>query len=452
LIRFAALCAVLGLALAVMLLAGRRRWQPTALVAVAIALVLRGVVLGLAAGNGWQPYDFINDFTAAGTAVLHGQDPLVAVRDGGWHFLPPMAYAFAGELKLGQLLGLPWTVLGRILPVAADTVNVWLVGLLVTTRAAAGRPTRAAAGGRPAGPAAGGRFTRAAADGRPAGPGLPATARLQYACNPIGIMVSAIHGQIEPVALAFGLAALVLARRGRPVAAGLAVGAAIAINTWPVLIVPGVVLAISGWRPRLVSLALGAAVPAAFFLTIPLAAGGGVSGLRAAVAQLGIRPVTGEWGWGAIVDLLRGSGGALVVSPTLGYLGNLAILLALAAIFVAWRRADPVDLVAALLIGFLVTTTRFGAQYLLWPAPFLNARPSYRSDFALAIASLWAATGYLYLTMLPQNTYWAAHGPWSVASIVVIGSLALVLFARRPRGMAPWSTDTPRQSSPVLAD
>ena len=34
----------------------------------------------------------------------------------------------------------------------------------------------------------------------------------QYACNPLAILVASVHGQVEPVALVFGVAAFVVAR------------------------------------------------------------------------------------------------------------------------------------------------------------------------------------------------------------------------------------------------
>lgn len=411
-----ALAAILTAALVVLLAAERYHWQPAMPAALGVALVFRIAVAALAAHNSWQPYDFINDFPAAALAVLHHQDPLLTARVGGWHFLPPMAYICAAMLKLGTSLGIGWPVIGRVVPVVADLANVVLVGRLAQR--------------------------------------VPATRRLQYAVNPVAIMVCAIHGQIEPVALAFGLGALLLARRGRAGWAGLAIGAALAVNTWPVLILPGVVLFVRGWRARAIVLAGAVVVPLAFLLTIPLAAGGGWTGLVAAVHVLAhTRPVTGTWGWGAVVDLLGGSGGLLVVSPVLGLLGDLAILVGLFLVAYRWRRADPLTLVTALIAVFLVCTTRFGTQYLAWIAPFLNARPNRWSNRVLILASLWAGTGYLYLTTLPQASYWVANGRWSVASLVVVAGLVLLLFESRPRGVQRLPLNTAAApSSPALVE
>lgn len=415
-IRFFLLSAIVVAGLATMLFAGRRDWRPTLPQALAVAAVFRLLALIISAGNRWQPYDFVNDFTAAGNAVLHHVDPLAVVRDGGWHFLPPMAYVFAGELKLGAALGIGWPVLGRILPVAADLVTVALVGRIATRH--------------------------------------PAAARLQYACNPVAILVCAVHGQIEPVALALGLGGLVAAQSRRPYLSGGLLGAAIACNTWPVLLLPGVLLLHRGGRARARALAGTAAVPLAFLLTIPLAASGGYSGLLTTVEHLlRIRPVTGEWGWGAVVDMLGGSHGALVVSPTIGRIGTGISVVVLALVLYLWRRAQPYELTSALALALLATTSRFGAQYLLWPAPFLAARPNRWSRLTVVVSGLWAATGYLYLVTLPGNAYWAGHGPWSLASLAVIACLVATVTAT-PRGVRSAAPALPVavQPSPVLAD
>ena len=71
-----------------------------------------------------------------------------------------MAFVLAGELKLGQATHLPWPVVGRLAPVVADLILIPLIGKLATDRG----PLR----------------------------------RFQYACNPLVILICAIHGQLEP--------------------------------------------------------------------------------------------------------------------------------------------------------------------------------------------------------------------------------------------------------------
>jgi uncharacterized membrane protein len=72
-----------------------------------------------------------------------------------------------------------------------------------------------------------------------AAPERAARARWQYAVHPLPLLVVSWHGQIEPTAVALGLAALWLARRGRSGLGGLLLGLAVSVKTWPVLFAPG---------------------------------------------------------------------------------------------------------------------------------------------------------------------------------------------------------------------
>lgn len=80
------------------------------------------------------------------------------------------------------------------------------------------------------------------------------TRALQYAVNPLSLLVVALHGQVEPVALAFALGGILLIKSGRPVAGGVLLGVAVAARTWPVIIL----LAVLPLRdlPRLVRIVL----------------------------------------------------------------------------------------------------------------------------------------------------------------------------------------------------
>src|SRR5690606_30269540 len=132
--------------------------------------------MSTAVGDTHLPVYFVNSFRTAGEAVLNGQDPVLASK-GGWHFLPTIPYVY------GILLwfGVPWEYTGRIVTVVADIALIPLVAKL------AGGPRAS---------------LRA----------------FQYALNPLALMVACLHGQVEPVALVFGVAAFVAARGpGAPV-------------------------------------------------------------------------------------------------------------------------------------------------------------------------------------------------------------------------------------------
>ncbi len=159
---------VIGVPLA--LIAQWRDWRPPLIAAIGVGIAVRVLLMYTAAEGAWQPVDFVNSFKPAGEAVLRGEDPVLA-SNGGWHFLPTIPYVY------GILLwfGIPWEYAGRLVTVVADIVLIPLVAKL--------------AGGPKA-----------------------SLRAFQYALNPLALLVASIHGQVEPVALVFGVAAFVVAR------------------------------------------------------------------------------------------------------------------------------------------------------------------------------------------------------------------------------------------------
>jgi hypothetical protein len=389
----------LAIGLGLALLAARRDWAPPLVVTLLVGAALRISILVLAVRDGtWQPQDLGVDFLDAAKSVLNGQDPVNHVqREGGWHFLPFMAYLVAGERQLDLWLNLGWGTAARLAPVIADFALIPLTGRLATD------PRRRALCG------------------------------FQYACMPLAVMVSSIHGQFAPITLAFGVAALLAARNRRAHLAGVLIGLSVTSTSWSVLLVPGIALVVPGVRRRLIVLGWTAVVPAAFLLSSWLVLDTPLTRLPAtAKAVISTRPVVGDWGWTAIA-----THGELSVSPTLGHIGTLVLLLALLAAGWWWRRADPITLTVALLLVFVAVTYRFGAQYLLWPLPFLIARPTRGTWTAITAAAVWAAIGYLYTTRLSELDWWHAHTWWSLSSLAVIPLLIRALPWDRRRRTAP---------------
>jgi len=394
-----------GVALA--LLAAWRRWAPPVGAAVAAGAAFRVFVAVTSWRDSWQPPDFMYQFTDAIRAVLHHQDPL-RLPNSEWHFLPPMAYVNAGAYRLGELTHVPWQLIGRVVPVGADVVLIVLVGAL----------------------AGGGSRRRMAA--------------FQYASNPLPIMICAIHGQVEPVASALGVGALLLAMRGRPRphASGALLGLAIAVNSWPVLLVPGMLQAAAGWRSRLTTLAWACAVPLAFLVTGPIVIGYPARFLPGDVHALASpRGVIGDWGWTVLV-----TGGHQAIMPAWARAGMVILLIVLGAVWYVWRRAHPVDLIAAMNLAFLASSDRVSAQYLVWPVPCQQARPARGTQVALVACAAWAGAGYLWLSRAPTDDAWELmHIPWAYSSLAIVPFLVFAMPWRRrarrddtaiPRGTA----------------
>lgn len=374
-------------ALLVSLAACRRRWSPPLWIAIAVAAVLRIGVVVLADGH--TPHDVADYFQSAGQQVLKGHDPLVVLPRYQWNFLPFMPYVFALEIKTG----LTWEVAVKLAPVAADLVTVILVGHL--------------------------------SDQDHSG-----TARLLYALSPVAILVAAWHGQVEPIAVALGLSAMVLAARGASGSAGLAAGLAAAAKTWPILFMAGILGSLP-WRRWPVAITAAVVALGTWVVVAVVALHDGVH--RVFDGVTGYRSLTGTWGWSGLLHLthhLR-SGYTGPGIETAQKIGTLVTAVAILAAIGVFRKAPASDMMAAVLLVFLATTAGFGPQYLLWPVALLCVVCRRRPLTLLYMVLAAAYVGVFYLWALQDrrigsDLLWTLEG----LSLAIVVSAVLAL---------PWS-------------
>jgi hypothetical protein len=392
---------LLAVGCALMVVAQRRDWRPSLAIAIYVALVLRLVMLALAYRT--QPYDLVNDFQTAGYDVLHHQDPIINTRQNGWGSLPIYAFVLAGALWTSMHVHLSWLIIARIPPILCDVGVVWLVGELA--RAAGGRT---------------------------------ALRRFQYACNPIAILVCAVHGQAEPTCFLFAFGALLIILRAGPqisgrlaAAAGVLLGLAVATQTWPAVFFPALVLAVPTWRRRAEFVAGVAGILVLLWVTLPVTVGTPVRKLPYIAMQLvETRPSFGNFGW---------SGVWLTVHPTklpvwwaslwlnAGSIGTKAAIVgALVAVW-WWRRAHPLDVVTASTTVLLVLTPSFGTQYLDWQAPSATARPARFSIALQIVLGAYAAILYLPMQMLNWVPWLDANDAMMFVSIPVVAFMIIAL-------------------------
>ncbi|WP_345632483.1 glycosyltransferase 87 family protein [Rugosimonospora acidiphila] len=420
--------------------AWRRGWTVPLWAALLIALGARAVVAVLA--SGYTPQDVAECFRDAGNLVLAGRDPMTQLPRYEWNFLPVMPYVFAGEVRSG----LPWPLAAKVAPIAADLVTTALLSRF-----------------RPAPTAGGGGWSRSAQRGGGGWPRFPRTpgapgAPLLYALCPLAILISAVHGQVEPVALAMGTWALLLARRGAAGRTGLLAGLAIATKTWPVLLVLGMLrdTPVSRWWRLLASLAVA---PLAALLTVRLFLH---DSMRAALGVLvSYRSMFGWWGWSGMLHLL-GLAGTGYTGPGVAEfqrVGTVIVIAAMGAVLLA-RWADGVALTAAVLLAFLAVTAGFGPQYLVWPVPCLILL---RWSWGLAFTVLAGCYGmFVYLVAIPYpGLTWAgdverwACLPVIMAAVLAVrdGVRAIPATARHARvgraGRPGWRSPLPVPASPA---
>jgi hypothetical protein len=357
------------------------RWNlsPPLWVTLAIAVALRLTVVLISDGH--VPYDVAISFQTVGRLVIERRDPLTFAVRYSWNFLPAMAYVFAAEMKTG----LSWQLASKIVPVLADLATVVMMGYLAEPRRAE-------------------------------------TTRLLYALSPIALLVAAHHGQIEPVAIALGIGALLLARRGRPASAGIALGLAIATKTWPLVFTPGVLRDVptrAWWR--VVTPAAG--VLAALFVSTRVFLHGSLH--TSLTILTSYRSYFGTYGWSGLLHLFNNAGIGYAGPGIDSYqsMGTVVLVATIVGLTVLFRRLSGPDLTLVLILGFIAVTSGFGGQYLLWPVALIYARRLPRGWPYLISASIFAAFFYLVTLQVSAVTEFNTNVPIQIwMSLVVIAA------------------------------
>jgi hypothetical protein len=224
-----------------------------------------------------------------------------------------------------------------------------------------------------------------------------------YAVHPVSLLVGGVHGQFDSIPLLFLLAAVEAQARQRRDLSAVALAAAIATKSFPVLALP--FLALGGRRPSWPSAAryavLAVAPGAALLLPFAVADAGALR--RELVAYGGIA----DFGW---TGVLRGAAwlveGVLARSearfwPAASILSRGLFLGAWTALVLAVRarrlRLDPPGGVLAALLAFASVYGLQSAQYLLWVVPLGLLRPGRRVALHAAAATAGLVGFYLFL-------------------------------------------------------
>lgn len=390
--------ALVAICLVLFVVAWLRGWRVSPWTAVAVTLGTRVLMVGLSYGH--TPNDVATYFNNAGRLVTAGRDPLTQLPRFQWNFLPLMPYVFSAE----QHLGLPWQVAGKIAPVLAEVAITLLLGRLALADDARQVP-------------------------------------LLYALCPVPLLVTAVHGQVEPVALALGLAALLLARQRRLTASGVVAGLAVATKTWPVLLVLGVLRETpvrQWWRlvPGLAVTLLLLLLSVKWFLH---------DSVRRAVHVLAnYRSLVGQWGWTGILrwygKARPGYQGALI--DHWQHVGTAVTAVAILLTIAVFWRSGAVALTAAVTLVFLVVTAGFGVQYLLWSTPFVLLLRRRTGLLFAILASLYTAYMYWVITARPS-------GGRELLAIQLWGSLPVIAAALVA---LPWYRRSRRTGEPAAAE
>lgn len=302
-------------------------------------------------------------------------------------------------------------------------------------------------------------------------------AALFYAVNPVSILITAGHGQFDGLVMALVVAAWALwdARQRRSAAwAALALGGAIALKGYPVLLLPALLVGTASNRQRW--MLIGLALAPLFVCVVIYSA---FFGLETAMVShvLGYQspPLLG---WSLYVNSLPTQGWP---GPAIFLLSLLLLLLAVGirtallffpVVLVIRKPAWPIAyLWLTTLVGFYVLNPDLSPQYLLWALPLLALIDlkkgliySAFSTLALIFVYLWGFPeaipwGPTLISLLPAYVwllvYWAANLAWWLACILLLYSLFRQSTSRSSlsgiKGMALDRHENSDSSRPAVA-
>jgi len=267
-----------------------------------------------------------------------------------------------------------------------------------------------------------------------------------YALHPVGVLITAFHGQFDALALLFVLLALKWHAQARLDRAALGLAAAVALKSFPVLLLPVFLLAVPP-RSRLRFAALATAPVAALLAPFVVADPPAVA--RELFGYGGVA----DFGWIALIRGMRWLSGRGIARsgdveqwPMLVLIAKGAFLAAWAALAVGFSRAarrPPLPHAAlAVFLAFLVFYGALSAQYLLWVVPLGLLRPD-RNSLVYAIAATVALLGF-YAFLAPDIVFGAAPLPRTAAGVAWVAGVAAVLgivlawlASTLSRGLAP---------------
>ncbi len=235
-----------------------------------------------------------------------------------------------------------------------------------------------------------------------------------YAAHPVALLVGAVHGQFDAIALLFVLLALEALARGRRDASALALGGAIAIKAFPVLLLP--LLAQERglrWKQALRYAALALAPVSLLLLPFALADPGALA--RELFGYSGVA----DFGWAGLLRGVEWLGSGVLARgearfwPIASAASKVVVLAAWIAFSLAARfgplRLDARRASLAVVLVFLSFYGLLSAQYLLWAVPLGLLRRD-RLSWTYAFAGGVALVGF-YLFLAPGVLVPAALGP-----------------------------------------
>jgi hypothetical protein len=379
--------------------AGGRSLRVVAMIFV-VALLVRlvpAIVLPRGAEYDIESCRRVAEVFLRGEAVY--SSPVVA---GRHPYLPFHLYVIGGAAKFSEVMGVPFVLAIKLVPILADAALAVLI------------------------------FCAVCQLGRPSSRALVWS--LLYALNPIAILVSAYHGQFDAETVFLLTLSWYVWRFGgssttRLNLSAVLLGFAVLSKTWPLLFLPILWLRLESRRQRVTYVLMTLAVPVVFtlfYVTVfhqdphPL--------LRRALTHSG---VPGWWGGGAIVNLVHhiaGMGAGLLT--WLAKYGRWLVFVGAAFAYWMTRRATAISALTTLLVVLFVLTSGFGLQWTLWVVPFaLLAGDSWGSKWYTLGALVYMLPAYYGYHFEPLLLRWMS--PDEMAMILLASAIPVWVLSVR---------------------
>lgn len=237
-------------------------------------------------------------------------------------------------------------------------------------------------------------------------------AALLYAVNPVTILTTCYHGQFDAVVLLFLLCSFYyLSRTVRERTGMLLFSAAIALKTWPLLLIAFPFKKVRNWK----NLLLLAVFPLITTLIYSFLFSSHIQDIVGVILRY--RGVYGEWGMTKyLLSEENMSSQFRILFSSL-----VVFLIFLYSIKLRWKRGFASALKVLLL--FFVFTPSFGVQWLMWLVPFfLIVMPRYTYGFLMAVFV------YVFLTYGSWIAVSASTAPLWHATLTIAGFILYVLF------------------------
>lgn len=218
--------------------------------------------------------------------------------------------------------------------------------------------------------------------------------------NPISIMITSYHGQIDSFCILFLMLAWVFFAftKGprRTLYAALALGISIAFKQVTVLFVPVFLISLKGFKKRALFL-IFSFLPSLLAL-LPY-------WLESQEAVLGrfvrYHHAVMNWGYTQLVKMILSvMGRGDLIEAARAFFGSVGQYLLLLALLLEWlfvvKRVDVLGAILTIFLTFYSFTAGFGWQYLVWILPFWAVRPSRFFILFTLLGTLYLLMAYLH--------------------------------------------------------